>query len=156
MAKEASGWIKIREALKALDPKLHTIRIENGLLYGAGTPDVNLCLKRVDAWVENKALTHWPDVPADRVIKLDPEFNDQQRLWHRARWAAGGNCWLILAVLRERDWLLFSGDTAAEFVGISTRQVLIREASFYYQGGPFPAKLFWEHIRTRALRAREL
>ena len=89
---------------------LHAVPIENPI--GPGTPDVNYA----EGWIELKELT---------VVQL-PHFNIQQRRWLRDRYGCGGNAWLLLQCGRE--WLLFTGRDAHDYVGKLTREGLYRVA----------------------------
>lgn len=93
---------RLKKAIGCFDPH----RVEN--TCESGTPDVNCTI----GWIEDKYLDHWP--VRKGVVRCD-HFTIQQRLWARTRIAYRGACWLFLQVGRE--YLLFRGDVAAEFLG---------------------------------------
>lgn len=110
--------------IRALRP-LHGVPVENPVQ--PGTPDVNY----IDGWIELKWLRRWPRRP-DSLVKL-PHFTRQQRRWLRQRWERGGAAWLLLQA--QREWLLFSGPTAAEHVGHATREELYHLARAMWRSG---------------------
>lgn len=111
--------------IQALKP-LHAVPIENrvGVL---GTPDVNY----VEGWIELKWIRSWPVRP-DTPVKID-HFTIQQRRWLNRRWNAGGNAWLLLQV--QREWLLFSGRDAADYICNLTRTGLYKVVRSRWHGG---------------------
>lgn len=96
----------VRPALQraGLDP----LRVENKV--ASGTPDVNY----MDGWLELKCVDRWPARGGALAL---PHFTKEQRIFLRTRWQRGGNAWLLLKVVKTRDWLLFDGATAAELLG---------------------------------------
>lgn len=101
-------WRKLRPFLVAA--KLDPVRVENPI--HPGTPDVNL---RTGAWIELKAIAKWP-ARAATIVQI-PHFTPQQRVWLLRRSLAGGQTYLLLEVVRTREWLLFDGKVAARRVG---------------------------------------
>ncbi len=101
--------------IRALRP-LHAVPIENPIV--PGTPDINF----IGGWMELKWLRWWPTRGAT-VVQL-PHFTIQQRRWLRDRHKRGGNAWLLLQCGRE--WLLFTGLDAHDYVGNLTRGGLYR------------------------------
>lgn len=114
---EATMSRNVCDAIRRLDPQ----RVENRTV-GPGTPDVNYLL----GWIENKWLRMWPQNADTHAVKLDHDLEREQRVWLRQRWRMGGDCWVLLQV--GRDWLLFTGEKGAEFVGRATRPVLYANA----------------------------
>ncbi len=122
----------MRKALvKALKP-LDAIAVENSV--GPGTPDVEC----IEGWIECKWLRAWPKRPTTPV-RLDHELLQDQKVWLRRRIRRGGDAWVMLQCRRE--WLLFRGNVAADYLGNSTREELYDHA---------------EHIWTTGLDATEI
>jgi hypothetical protein len=113
----------IRQALKGMDP----FRVENRV--GPGTPDWNY----IDGWLEAKWLRRWPKNANESPVLID-HWTIVQRRWHERRCrAAGGRTFVLLQVGRE--WLLFRGPEAAEYLGRGTRQVLEAAACHHWRKG---------------------
>lgn len=112
---------RVIRALKSLDAR----PIENPI--GPGTPDVNY----IEGWIELKWLRRWPK-GALTVVQL-PHFTTRQRRWLNRRFNKGGNAWLLLQCGRE--WLLFTGRDAHEYVGRMTRRGLYRCARARWTNG---------------------
>jgi hypothetical protein len=110
---------RVSKALKPFDP----LRVEN--TAHPGFPDMSY----IDGLLENKWVRAWPVKPTSPV--LIPHFTQQQRTTLRRRWRMGGRAYLLLQV--AKDWLLFNGEQAAEFVGRSTKAVLYREATMTWR-----------------------
>lgn len=104
---------------------LHAISVENKI--HPGTPDVNY----MEGWIELKWLRAWPK-RGDTVVRLS-HFNVSQRLWLKRRCNLGGSSWLLLQCRRE--WLLFTGRDAADYVGRVTRDGLYRCARVLWTQG---------------------
>jgi hypothetical protein len=111
MASESSMRSRVVRALRDLD----AIPVENGVL--PGTPDVAF----IGGWIELKSEDAWPK-RADTILSLK-RYTPLQRLWLRRHCRRGGNAWLLLRVGKE--WLVFSGQTASDIVGLATRAQLI-------------------------------
>lgn len=99
--------------IRAIKP-LHPIPVENSVR--AGTPDVNYA----EGWIELKWLRSWPK-QTSTPVRL-PHFHQGQRQWLKARWRARGLAFLLLQC--NKEWLLFRGPDAAEYVGNATRHEL--------------------------------
>lgn len=125
---------KIVSILKPLD----AVSVENPAY--PGTPDVNF----IEGWVELKWLRSWPK--REKTIVTIEHFTQQQRVWLLRRWKKGGNVYLLLQVRRE--WLLFTGETAAKIIGKKDRLGLI-EAAKNYWSGQLPENEFISSIRSR-------
>ena len=98
---------------------LHAVPVENRV--GAlGCPDVNY----IEGWIELKWRRAWPK-GEDTKVSLD-HFTLVQRRWLNKRYTAGGNAWLLLQV--QREWLLFTGRDAKDYVGFLTRKGLYKVA----------------------------
>ena len=115
------------KALAGLDP----IAVENPAY--PGTPDVNY----VNGWIELKWLRQWPK--RDSTVVAIDHFTQQQRVWLQRRWKKAGPCFLLLQVRRE--WLLFTGDVAADIVGRVDREALTLKATKYWSSGLMPLDL---------------
>lgn len=99
---------KLVKDLKSLD----AIPVENTVR--PGTPDINF----IEGWLECKWLRRWP-ANANESPVLISHFTPQQRIHLARRYGKGGNTFLMLEIGRE--WMLFTGDVAAQFVGRATR-----------------------------------
>jgi hypothetical protein len=130
----------MRKAVVQMLRPLHAISVENGMCH-PGTPDINCIL----GWIECKATNNWPAKP-DTVVRLDHEFTPQQRIFATKRRKAGGGCWLLLTV--DRDWMLFHGDEAAEWIGTKTREQLIKLALRVWTQKPTGEELICSLIQT--------
>ena len=113
-----------RRVLRALKP-LHAVPVENPAK--PGTPDVNY----IEGWIELKWLRRWP-AREETIVRLE-HFTVQQRRFLRDRWQRGGRCWLLLQVGRE--WLLFTGQDAHDYVGQMSRGGLYRCARVRWESG---------------------
>lgn len=111
--------------VKALKP-LDAIAVENSI--GEGTPDVEC----IDNWLELKWLRAWPK-RTGTPVRLDHPLLPGQKVWLKRRIRRGGRAWVVLQCRRE--WLLFKGDVAAEFLGNSTYAELIHFAHRVWQAG---------------------
>lgn len=81
-----------------------------------GYPDIEY----IGGTIEIKYLSAWPR--RERTNVQVPKFSPQQRIWLRRRHRAGGLAFLLLVV--GEDWLLFDGETAANYLGIRSREEL--------------------------------
>lgn len=113
-----------KRVIRALKP-LHAVAVENGV--GPGTPDVNF----VEGWIELKQVDEWPR--RGGPLRLE-HYTQQQRIWHRQRSAKGGNIFVLLQVGQEL--FLFDGPTAARYLGIGTRRVLIDASMMFWPRWP--------------------
>ena len=113
-----------QRVIQMLHP-LDAISVENAVY--PGTPDINFC----DGWIELKQISKWPFNPNTNVLLR--HFTPQQRVWLMRRWRAGGNVWMLLQC--NREWLLLSGETAADLVGRAPRNTLIQAAHKYWEFG---------------------
>ena len=116
---------------------LDGVAVENSVY--PGTPDVNY----IEGWIELKWLRAWPR-NADESPVLLPHYTQQQRNWGKRRSRVGGNIWLLLQV--KREWLLFKGDVAAQFVGKATRLEL-RAVAFKVWHNGLDAKEFVQWLK---------
>lgn len=92
--------------------------IENAVKEG--TPD----LYYIGGLIECKWRRAWPK--RDTTIVQVKHYTDTQRDFHRWQWSRGGKCWVMLQVRKE--WLLFKGPDAAEYLGYVTRNTLYNVA----------------------------
>lgn len=131
--------------VKALRP-LDAISVEN-VIY-PGTPDVNC----VGGWIELKQVARWPRFL--RALLQIRHFTQEQRIWLRRRWWAGGGAFLLLQVGRE--WLLFDGETAFE-VGRSMTEEAMREGAIrVWSDGLVDEELIECIMKTRRARGRRI
>lgn len=114
-----------RQAVLKRLKDFHAIPVENPV--HAGTPDINCSL----GWIELKWLRRWPKSPDD-IVRI-PHFTPRQRRWLRKRWNTDQRAWLLLQCGRE--WLLFDGAYAAQYVGCMTRRELINVCLKHWTGG---------------------
>lgn len=105
---------RMRQRIVKILDEYDPISVENPA--HPGTPDLNCTL----GWIELKQEPVWP-VRASTPLRV-PHFTMQQRVWLKRRHRSGGNAWLLLQVGQE--WLLFSGNVAAEHLGNVTREAL--------------------------------
>lgn len=110
------------QALKSLD----AFAVENPV--GPGTPDINF----IGGWIECKWLRAWPK-RVETPVTLDHPVTPSQKVWLKRRIRRGGKAWVMLQCGRE--WLLFRGDVAADFLGISTRDELYKRAYRVWKTG---------------------
>jgi hypothetical protein len=85
-------------------------RFENPI--GLGTPDINLCYKGIEAWVEIKYLEKFPVKPTTSV-KI-PHFSNDQRNWLKRRGECSGLAWLF--VQTGTEYFLFDWKNA-QYIG---------------------------------------
>ncbi len=104
------------KVIRLLKP-LHAIPVENRVGV-FGCPDVNY----IEGWIELKWRRAWPKGETTPVT-LD-HLTRAQRRWLNKRFMAGGNAWLLLQV--QREWLLFTGRDAKDYVGFLTRKGLYK------------------------------
>lgn len=67
-------------------------RVENSI--DEGTPDVELCFRGVQAWVELKSCRR----PKRPTTPVRPKVRDAQVDWLMRRWEAGGLAWILVQV----------------------------------------------------------
>jgi hypothetical protein len=107
---EASLFAWLKKAESELGRRLHIRRIEN--LVGVGDADVSGVFDGLYFDIELKTA----DRPArDSTVILNSNRNyvrAEQKVWHRTRWMAGGNNFVLLQVGSGKgaDLYLFRGD----------------------------------------------
>jgi hypothetical protein len=149
MAAERLVWADIGQALKRLDRKAQLCRIENTI--GSGMPDANCCVQGKDVWIETKGMLCWPKVPAERIIRFDHPILPSQAAWHKARHFAGGVSWVILGLRDPKEWLIWTGYTAATIIAPgATRARMIETAALHCVQPGFPAAAFLGLYLSRA------
>ena len=94
-----------------------------------GIPDVSFGLKKVQGWIELKALDSWP--ARDRTPVRFKHLTEYQRRWLKKRGEAGGRCWLFVRV--ERMYLLIHWSNV-QYVGELPREDLINLAHASWHG----------------------
>ncbi len=120
-----------QRVVKLLRP-LDAISVENP--SRPGTPDVNF----IEGWLELKVLEKWP-VRAKTKVRV-PCFTQQQRVWLKRRWLAGGGSWLLICI--GKDWVLLNGDAAAESLGNVDKETLLGLALIYSEGSLDEAEVY--------------
>jgi len=113
---------KLVKDLKSLD----AIPVENPVR--PGTPDINF----IEGWIECKWLRRWP-ANANESPVLIPHFTPQQRIHLARRYLKGGKTFLMLEIGKE--WMLFTGDVAANIVGRATRIQLEQNTFRHWKTG---------------------
>ena len=106
--------------------KLDAVAVENPAR--PGTPDVNF----IGGWIECKWLRAWPKRPGTPV-KLDHPLLPSQKVWIKRRNRRGGRAWVMLQCGRE--WFLFKGGVACDFLGTASRHDLYRQAYYVWRTG---------------------
>ncbi len=123
--------------------KLDAVSVENPA--GPGTPDVNY----IGGWIECKWLRAWPK-RVGTVVKLDHPLLISQKVWIKRRIRRGGRAWVMLQ--RGREWLLFGGLGACDFLGSSTRAELYSHAFAHWEQGLDADELITIIERSRPTR----
>ena len=110
---EKSLWSLTRTGIKGEVPshELHLERIENAA--GAGTPDVNYCIRGTAGWVELKYIDEWPK-REDTLVAVD-HFTKEQRIFLHNYSMAGGRCFVWIQV--DGEYFLFDGLRASMYLG---------------------------------------
>ena len=130
---------RVIRALKPLD----AISVENSV--HPGTPDVNC----VGAWIELKRLKGWTKT---RHLPAMPHYRQEQRIWLRRRWRAGGVALFLLQIGTE--WLLFDGEIAS-CLQRGQMQRLVRNAAIHcWPDGIVDEELVECIMKLRRARAR--
>ena len=96
--KEAGLYQRLRRKILATFPSARIDRVENGLVDGM--PDVNMCIKGKDVWLELKYIEGWPARDTTQVLGrrgLRPE----QINWHIKQGLAGGTSFIVVGIGRE-------------------------------------------------------
>lgn len=109
MGKETSMKVTLRSALLG---HCHFQSIEDK--YTSGIPDVNLCIKGTDVWLELKQIGKFP-VRSNTPLKtsLNHLTNDQMN-WILKRVKHGGKAFVLLRIQQPRQWFLIAGKDARE------------------------------------------
>lgn len=118
--KESDFWGWLRDELTITVPTIHIQRIESGST-ASGIPDVNLCVRGVEAWLELKVATLTKRNP----VRMKIRFPNDQAFWLARRCQAGGHAYLLVAVPKydesEGRWgelLLYDGAFAPRLVNM--------------------------------------
>jgi hypothetical protein len=119
---EAGMRRKLVDSLRVLD----AVPVENRV--GPGTPDVNYS----EGWIECKWLRHWPR-KFETPVALDHPLLPEQRAWLQRRRKRNGAAWVMLQCRRE--WFLFDGAIAAQYLGYVTRDELCKLATKWWPDG---------------------
>lgn len=118
---ESRFWSRFRKQFpQGMD--VHIMRVENPAC--PGTPDVNVCVRGVETWMELKRV---PKLPA---LAITPVFTGvlrpEQRLWHRLRSMAGGSSYFVGHVEQENLTYIIPGKFWNDFESM-TREELDKE-----------------------------
>lgn len=98
---ETSLWDWLKKAENGLDRELHMRRIEN--LVGVGDADVSGCYLGRYFDIELKTAGR-PARATTNVLNSKANYiRPEQKVWHRSRWAAGGNNFVLLQIGSLKD-----------------------------------------------------
>lgn len=93
---ETSLWDWLKLSNVGLDRELHMRRVEN--LVGVGDPDVSGCLLGDYFDLELKTADR-PARASTVILNSSSKYvRPEQKVWHRCRWLAGGNNFVLLQV----------------------------------------------------------
>jgi len=99
----------LRRVVVACLAALDAIAVENPAL--PGTPDVNYA----EGWLELKSLTRWP---ANRNTPVRVEhWTPEQKVRHLRRSRVGGETYVLIESVQEKEVLLLEGGVAARILG---------------------------------------
>jgi hypothetical protein len=102
---ETALWEWLKTANDGLGRDLHMRRVEN--LVGVGDPDVQGCLLGDYFDIELKTASR-PKRPGTVILNSRNEYvRPAQKVWHRLRWLAGGNNFVLLQVGNGADKRLY-------------------------------------------------
>ena len=90
--------------------------------YSSGIPDLNLCADGHEAWLELKVIKEFPtrsDTTLGGVLK---HLTNDQINWSKRRINHGGKCYLLLKVMKPRQYILFWGDDMRELKDCNTQE----------------------------------
>ncbi len=136
MSSETGARKTVRDRMQAIRG-LHWTRVEGALT--PGIPDINMCYKGVEAWIEAKEVDSWPKRSSTIVnIGLRPE----QRIWLEERAEAGGRCFVLAKIGNE--WFLWNGWFGRIFHGL--RQDELRNLACWHCGGALDVESFIECV----------
>lgn len=99
---EGNDWDVLRGQLGSLSPKPHHQRIEDA--FSLGIPDLSVCWKGLDSWIELKHLATFPARPSTGIRV---EFQPEQVPWLMAGQRAGRRVFVLLHV-KTHGWYLFN------------------------------------------------
>lgn len=105
MKPETRFWQSVKPGLvRALPAPAHVQRLEPGAA-APGCPDVNICARGAEIWIENKVVAR-----GKRVRTLTPA----QVAWLSRRATCGGRTWIMCLHAPTGDLILWPGGKAAE------------------------------------------
>jgi hypothetical protein len=129
----------------------HFERVEN--MTGRGFPDIDYCITGVEGKIESKWRERWPSA-STAVVTLE-HFTAAQRLWIRARAAAGGRTYVALQVSRPvPTYFLLDGEWAAMYLGTSATREHIERGALATGAAKFPTLMFVEALTRKRADAR--
>ena len=97
---EVSMRHTVKNHVDKLGSLAHWQRFEDG--SPLGIPDINICIRRVEAWVEAKQMD-LEDLPKRATTPVRIGLRPEQALWLRNRKLAGGNAYVLAKIGHE--WL---------------------------------------------------
>lgn len=123
--KESGLWTTLAVNMRK-HPRADVTRVEN--VVSKGMPDVNICHRGVEAWVE---LKHEHNFPArmTTVVRF-PTYTNEQRLWQRLRMAAGGRVFMLVQV--DGEYFLFNCMNTIMNLGITWTAKEMRDMALYH------------------------
>ncbi len=80
--------------------------------YSTGIPDTDYCFSGIAGWLELKIIQDWPKKKDTNLHTPLKHLTNDQINWMKKRINAGGNVYLLLKVMRTKEYLLFGGDDA--------------------------------------------
>ncbi len=80
--------------------------------YSTGIPDTDYCFSGVAGWMELKIIQYWPKKADTNLHTPLKHLTNDQINWMKKRSNAGGNVYLLLKVMRTKEYLLFHGEDA--------------------------------------------
>ena len=80
--------------------------------YTSGIPDLDYCLTGVAGWIELKIIQEWPVKSGTKLNTALRHLTNDQMNWMKQRSKAGGKCFVLLKVMKTKEYLLYRGDDA--------------------------------------------
>ncbi len=85
----------------------------------SGTPDVSWGARKVNGWLELKAISNWPKNDKT-VVPID--LRPAQRVFLLKRSIAGGHCAVFIHVLKHDEYYLFDEPKSLSRLGVSLKR----------------------------------
>lgn len=99
---EVSMRKTVKRHVDVLGDVAHWQRFEDG--SSLGIPDINICIKGVEAWIEAKYVPE-EDLPKRERTPVRIGLRPEQALWLRNRKLAGGHAYVLAKIVNE--WLVW-------------------------------------------------